>query len=103
MSKATAVLFGIEDEFDVLSVGRLAPGQVKIVIESVSREGACPACGVVSGQVKDRPLRRIADLPASGQQAQLWWRKRRLVCVEALCPRRTFTQTSEAIRRDQDR
>jgi hypothetical protein len=46
MSKATAVLFGIEDEFDVLSVGRLAPGQVKIVIESVSREGACPACGV---------------------------------------------------------
>ena len=37
MSKATAVLFGIEDEFDVLSVGRLAPGQVKIVIESVSR------------------------------------------------------------------
>ncbi len=98
MSKATAVLFGIEDEFDVLSVGRLAPGQVKIVIESVSREGACPACGVVSGRVKDRPLRRIADLPASGQQAQLWWRKRRLVCVEALCPRRTFTQTSEAIR-----
>ena len=73
MSKATAVLFGIEDEFDVLSVGRLAPGQVKIVIESVSREGACPACGVVSGRVKDRPLRRIADLPASGQQAQLWW------------------------------
>ena len=50
MSKATAVLFGIEDEFDVLSVGRLAPGQVKIVIESVSREGACPACGVVSGR-----------------------------------------------------
>jgi transposase len=98
MSKATAVLLGIEDEFDVLSVGRLAPGQVKIVIESVSREGACPACGVVSGRVKDRPLRRIADLPASGQQAQLWWRKRRLVCVEALCPRRTFTQTSEAIR-----
>ena len=31
------MLFGIEDEFDVLSVGRLAPGQVKIVIESVSR------------------------------------------------------------------
>ena len=97
MSKATAVLFGIEDEFDVLSVDRLEPGQVKIVIEMVSREGPCPACGVVSGRVKDRPLRRIADLPASGQQTQLWWRKRRLVCLEALCPRRTFTQTSEAI------
>ena len=30
MSKAAAVLFGIEDEFDVLSVDRLEPGQVKI-------------------------------------------------------------------------
>ena len=98
MAKATAVLFGIEDEFDVVSVDRLEPGQVKIIIESVSREGPCPACGVISGRVKDRPLRRIADLPASGQRTQLWWRKCRLVCVEALCPRRTFTQTSEAIR-----
>jgi transposase len=98
MSKATAVLFGFEDEFDVLSVDRLEPGQVKIIIESVSREGPCPACGVVSGRVKDRPMRRIADLAASGQQTQLWWRKRRLVCAETLCPRRTFTQTSAAIR-----
>ena len=84
MAKATAVLFGIEDEFDVVSVDRLEPGQVKIIIESVSREGPCPACGVISGRVKDRPLRRIADLPASGQRTQLWWRKCRLVCVEAL-------------------
>jgi transposase len=98
MSKATSVLFGIEDEFDVLSVDRLGPGRVKIVVELVSREGPCPACGVVSGRVKDRPLRRITDLAASGQQTQLWWRKRRLVCVEALCARMTFTQTSEAIR-----
>ena len=97
MPKATAVLFGIEDEFDVLSVDRLEPGQIKIIIESVSREGPCPACGVVSGRVKDRPLRRISDLPASGQKTQLWWRKRRLVCAEALCERMTFTQTSAAI------
>ena len=61
MPKATAVLFGIEDEFDVLSVDRLEPGQIKIIIESVSREGPCPACGVISGRVKDRPLRRITD------------------------------------------
>lgn len=45
MSKATAVLLGMRDEFDVLSVDRLEPGQVKIIIESVNREGACPACG----------------------------------------------------------
>ena len=51
-----------------------------------------------TSRVKDRPVRRVRDLPASGQQTKLWWRKRRLLCVEALCPRRSFTQESMAIR-----
>ena len=97
MSKATAVLFGIEDEFDVEGVARIGPAQVKIIIEMRSREAPCPTCGVISSRVKDRPLRRIKDLPASGQSVELWWRKRRLACVEALCPRSSFTQTSRAI------
>jgi len=98
MPEATSVLLGIEEEFDVLSVGRIGPGQVKIIIEMQSAEAPCPACGVITGRVKDRPLRRIKDLPASGQQTELWWRKRRLLCSEALCPRRSFTQSSHAIR-----
>jgi transposase len=97
MSKAPAVLFGIEDEFDVVSVDRVDPEQVKIIVEMRSPDAPCPACGVVTSRVKDRPLRRIKDLPAAGQQAQLWWRKRRLACLEALCPRRSFTQESVAI------
>jgi transposase len=28
----------------------------------------------------------------------LWWRKRRLVCAESLCSRRSFTQTAAAVR-----
>jgi transposase len=98
MPKATSVLFGIEDEFDVVNVERLDPGQVKIIIEMRSAEAPCPACGVFTTRVKERPLRRIKDLPASGQATQLWWRKRRMVCDEALCPRRSFTQESVAIR-----
>src|SRR5215212_10064544 len=98
MSKATSVLFGIEDEFDVVSVERLHPGQVQIIIEMRLAEAPCPACGVFTSRVKDRPVRRVRDLPASGQQTKLWWRKRRLLCVEALCPRRSFTQESVAIR-----
>jgi transposase len=98
MSEATSVLLGIEDEFDVEGVARIGPGQVKITIELRSVEAPCPACGVISARVKDRPLRRIKDLPASGQSVELWWRKRRLACVEALCPRRSFTQPSRAIR-----
>src|SRR4051794_23495841 len=92
-----AVLFGIEAEFDVLSVDWLAPDQVKIMIELRAVEAACPTCGVVTARVKDRPVCRIEDLPASGQRTQLWWRKRRLTCLEALCPRRSFTQVKVAL------
>src|SRR5215204_2981799 len=93
-----AVLFGIEDEFDVVSVERLDPGQVQIIIEMRLAVAPCPACGVFTSRVKDRPVRRVRDLPVSGQQSKLWWRKRPLLCVEALCPRRSFTHESAAIR-----
>jgi hypothetical protein len=29
---------------------------------------------------------RIMDLPVSGQRVRLWWRKRRLLCLEVSCP-----------------
>ena len=82
MPEATSVLLGIEDEFDVIDVGRIGPGQVKIIIiEMRAVESPCPACGVITGRVKDRPLRRIKGLPASGQQTELWWRKRQAVVL----------------------
>ena len=57
----------------------------------------CPECGTLSARVKDRPLRRIKDLRASGQRVELWWRKRRLVCLPATCPRRSFLERTAAI------
>jgi transposase len=98
LSDPTAVLFGLEAEFSVLSVERTGPTAVKLIIEQISREGPCPACGVVSATVKDRPLIRLKDLPACGQQIDLWWRKRRLRCVEPQCRRRSFTQTCAAVK-----
>jgi transposase len=98
LSDPAAVLFGLEAEFGVLNVERTGPASVKLIIEQTARDGPCPACGVLSSTVKDRPQVRIRDLPASGQQVELWWRKRRLRCVEPLCPRRSFTQTSTAMK-----
>lgn len=97
MSEATSVLFGLEDEFSVVQVDRVGDRQVRVVVETVSREGPCPGCGVVTSRVKDRPLVRIKDLPASGQRVELWWRKQRLGCHEALCVVGSFTQVSAAI------
>jgi transposase len=97
-SDPAATLFGLEDEFCLLSVERTLPTAVKVIIEQAAREGPCPDCGVLSVTVKDRPLRRVKDLPALGQTVELWWRKRRLICAEELCPRRSFTQTASAVR-----
>ena len=79
-------------------VRRVDTTTVKVIIEQAAREGPCPACGVLSGTVKDRPVMRLKDLPMSGQTVELWWRKRRLVCAEAWCRRKTFTQVSAAVR-----
>src|SRR5215204_4102325 len=98
MSDATSVLFGLEHDFRVLEVQRVDTTTVKVIIEQTVREGPCPECGVFSGVVKERPWMRLRDLPISGQSVELWWRKRRLVCGEVLCPRKTFTQVSIAVR-----
>ena len=97
MDNFTSLLFGLE-EFQVVNVElTTCPDSVRVVIEMVETQAACPACGVVSSRVKERPKRRIKDLPASGQQVDLWWRKRRLKCVEEGCSTKSFTQTSSAI------
>jgi transposase len=98
MSDATSVLFGLEDEFSVLDVHRVDQDTVKVIIEQTAREGPCPACGVITSAVKDRPLMRVKDLPASGQRVELWCRKRRLICGEVLCAQKTFTQAAAAVR-----
>jgi len=98
MSDATSVLFGLEHEFSVVEVQRVDTTTVKVIIEQTVREGPCPECGVVSSTVKDRPWMRLKDLPVSGQTVELCWRKRRLICGEGLCPRKTFTLVSAAVR-----
>jgi len=97
MSNATSVLFGLEAEFEVTDIGRVGACDVRVVIELVAREAACPACGVLTSRVKDRQLVAVKDLDASGQRVDLWWRKRRLVCLEPQCPKATFTQASLAV------
>jgi transposase len=98
LSDPAAVLFGLEDEFAVLQVERMTLDSIKVVVELTAREGPCPACGVLTSAVKERPLGRLADLPAAGQRVELWWRKRRLACRETRCPRRSFVQSCLAVR-----
>src|SRR5215213_2453360 len=65
MDETTSVLFGLDDH-RVLDVVRVGDRVVRVVIETIERKGACPACGVLSARVKERPLVRLRDLAASG-------------------------------------
>jgi transposase len=97
MHNLTSLLFGLE-EFQVIDVApTTCPDSVRVVIEVIETQAACPSCGVFSARIKERPLRRIKDLPASGQKVELWWRKRRLKCGEEGCGTKSFTQTSSVI------
>ena len=90
-------LFGLEG-FRVVTVAPEDQGVVRVVVETVESSAGCPGCGVISRRVKDRPCRRVKDVPVSGQRVALWWRKRRLVCSETTCAKRSFIERVAAIR-----
>ena len=98
MSDATSVLFGLEHEFSVLEVRRVDADDGEGDRRAGGAGGPVSRVRVFSGTVKDRPVMRLKDLPGSGQTVELWWRKRRLICGEGLCPQKTFTQVSAAVR-----
>jgi len=56
------------------------------------RAGRRPACGVLSGLIKDRPTSRVKDLPHGPVPLVVFVRKRRFACAELLCERRSFTE-----------
>ena len=93
MDDRTTLLFALSD-FLVLDVTLEPDGGRRVLVESVADQGGCPGCGVLSGVIKDRPTSRVKDLPHGLVPLRVFVRKRRFACVEALCGRRSFTETT---------
>ena len=93
MDDRTTLLFALPD-FRVLDVTLEPDGGRRVLVESVAGEGGCPACGVLSALIKDRPTSRVKDLPHGPVPLRVWVRKRRFLCAERLCSRRSFTESS---------
>lgn len=91
----TAVLLGL-DGFDVLAAAEVA-GEVELLVETTSAPTSCPGCGVLAVP-KDRRAVTVRDLPVGGRPVVLVWHKRIWCCPERLCPRRSWTETSPAVR-----
>jgi transposase len=91
---ATAVL-GLAG-FVVLAVSEYA-GELEQAVETTAEDGWCPGCGVRARLHGRRPS-WVRDLPAAGRPVTLVWVKRVWRCHEPRCSKRTWTETSEAIR-----
>jgi transposase len=92
---ATTVMLGLS-RFRVLAVSE-HDGEVEQAVETTADEGWCPSCGV-RARLHDRRPSWVRDLPAAGRPVTLVWVKRVWRCHEPRCVKRTWTETSDAIR-----
>jgi transposase len=69
----------------------------QVLVETIDTEGACPACGVLSGRVHSRPVQQVRDVTCGGERLKVSVRKRRYVCAESVCPAGTFTERTEQL------
>jgi transposase len=92
---AAAAMLGMAG-FVVLAVSD-HDGELEQAIETTADLVGCPECGAVAECHDRRPV-WVRDLPAGGRPVTLVWVKRIWRCPQMLCGKRTWTETSEAIR-----
>jgi transposase len=80
-------LVGLKD-VRVIHYERRGP-DVELMVEQVTGNVCCPSCGG-RAQVKERPVVSYVDLPVYGTPMRLAWRKHRMRCPDASCPRRSW-------------
>ncbi len=70
-------MLSVSEEFESGQAGR------RVVVEGVETEQTCPDCGVLTGKVHTRKLRRIEDLPhGTRPPLRVEWGQRRWACRE---------------------
>jgi transposase len=70
--------------------------EVVITIETMATVVGCEGCGT-RAESHDRVPIAVRDLACFGRPARLVWIKRRWRCREALCDRKTWTETCEQL------
>jgi transposase len=87
-----SALFGVAG-LRVTDVGPGPDGAVEVwAVTDCDGAVACPGCGTVSSRVHEVTVTCPADVRRAGDPVALYWVKRRLKCVNAGCPRKTFTE-----------
>lgn len=73
-------------------------GELFVLVETTADIVGCPSCGVrATGH--GRSTVQVRDLPNGGRAVRLVWRKRRWLCRDPDCTRKSFTERSSLIER----
>jgi transposase len=92
---AASVIFNLPG-YRVIEAVDLPLGGCRVKVQPVDLDQGCPECGVVSARVHAWVTQRVRDIPHSGD-IEVVVRKRRMVCAEPACQRRTFTPATEQL------
>jgi transposase len=70
--------------------------RIELILQSKSRKGACPDCGIFFASIHSRYVRTLADLPASGRSVLFRIDVRRFRCRHSACQRWIFAERFDA-------
>jgi hypothetical protein len=65
-------------------------------VDAPVTEAGCPSGGMLSSRVHQRTRQRMRDVGFDGL-VRVWWVKKRWRCGERVCPRVTFTESTEQV------
>lgn len=71
-------------------------GECFVLVETKGRAVGYPSCGVIATG-HGRSVVQVRDLPMAGRATCLVWRKRRWLCPDPDCERRSFTEQSDLV------
>lgn len=97
MHNDTTRLLGLEN-LAVVAVAEDGDNRPVVYLETADEQArACPNCGVDATRMKEWVTTVPRDLPVAGRTTLLRWRKRRWICGQTDCPRKTFTEYVDQI------
>ena len=74
-----------------------AAGLLLLAARARAATAACPSCGTVSGQVRSRYSRTLADAAIGGRQAVILLTARRFFCTSPACKGRAFAGQADGL------
>ncbi|SON63819.1 hypothetical protein MSIMFI_05350 [Mycobacterium simulans] len=97
MSNGSTLLLGL----DGIVVDTVAPGEdgVRVVVVGTADEwvGKCPKCRTRSSRSKGWVTTRPRDIKIGPDRPRIMWRKRKWLCTNILCRRKSFTESTPAV------